>query len=138
MPKKCQDSDPPLGGDLYAGGTYSEGGTYMLVYTVFSGVARALTTTDHWQHEGQPRRTAAKDSREGQPRRTAAKDSREGQPRIRKHLYNPLRGIFIDLFIKHIPQICRNVRLRTCYPVLTYKHYYLSSSSRNHRLSLTV
>jgi hypothetical protein len=34
MPKKCRDSDPPLGGDLYARGTYSEGGTYMLVYTV--------------------------------------------------------------------------------------------------------
>jgi hypothetical protein len=34
MPKECRDSDPPLGGDLYAGGTYSEGGTYMLVYTV--------------------------------------------------------------------------------------------------------
>jgi hypothetical protein len=25
------------GGDLYAGGTYSEGGTYMLVYTVYYG-----------------------------------------------------------------------------------------------------
>jgi len=34
MPTKCRDSDPPLGGDLYARGTYSEGGTYMLVYTV--------------------------------------------------------------------------------------------------------
>jgi hypothetical protein len=29
MSKECQDSDPPLGGDLYAGGTY------MLVNTVF-------------------------------------------------------------------------------------------------------
>ena len=34
MPKECQDSDLPLGGDLYARGTYSEGGTYMLVNTV--------------------------------------------------------------------------------------------------------
>jgi hypothetical protein len=34
MPKKCRDSNPPLEGDLYAGGTYSEGGTYMPVYTV--------------------------------------------------------------------------------------------------------
>ena len=34
MPTKCRDSDPPLGGDLYARGTYNEGGTYMLVYTV--------------------------------------------------------------------------------------------------------
>ena len=36
MPKKYRDNDSPLGGDLYAGGTYSEGGTYMLVYTVVS------------------------------------------------------------------------------------------------------
>jgi hypothetical protein len=36
MPTKCRDSDPPLGGDLYARGTYSEGGTYMLVYTVLT------------------------------------------------------------------------------------------------------
>jgi hypothetical protein len=34
MPTKCQDSDPPLGGVLYAGGYYSEGGYYMPVYTV--------------------------------------------------------------------------------------------------------
>jgi hypothetical protein len=34
MPKECRDSDPLLGGDLYAGGTYIKGGTYMLVYTV--------------------------------------------------------------------------------------------------------
>jgi hypothetical protein len=27
-------SDPPLGGVLYAGGSYSEGGSYMLVDTV--------------------------------------------------------------------------------------------------------
>jgi hypothetical protein len=36
MPTKCQDSDPPLGGVLYAGGYYSEGGYYMPVYTVFA------------------------------------------------------------------------------------------------------
>ena len=34
MPKECQDSDPLLRGDLYAGGTYIKGGIYMLVYTV--------------------------------------------------------------------------------------------------------
>ena len=34
MPTKCQDSDPPLGGVLYAGGYYSEGGYYMPVYMV--------------------------------------------------------------------------------------------------------
>jgi hypothetical protein len=34
MPKKYQDSDPPLGGNLYARGTYIKGGTYMLVNTV--------------------------------------------------------------------------------------------------------
>jgi hypothetical protein len=34
MPTKCQDSDPPLGGVLYAGGYYSEGGYYMPDYTV--------------------------------------------------------------------------------------------------------
>jgi hypothetical protein len=34
MPTKCRDSDPPLGGVLYAGGSYSEGGSYMPVYTV--------------------------------------------------------------------------------------------------------
>ena len=31
---KYQVSDPPLGGVLYAGGYYSEGGYYMPVYTV--------------------------------------------------------------------------------------------------------
>jgi hypothetical protein len=35
MPTKYQDSDPPLGGVLYAGGYYSEGGYYMPVYTVY-------------------------------------------------------------------------------------------------------
>ena len=35
MPTKCQDSDPLLGGVLYAGGYYSEGGSYMPDYTVF-------------------------------------------------------------------------------------------------------
>jgi hypothetical protein len=34
MPTKCRDSDPLLGGVLYAGGSYSEGGSYMPVYTV--------------------------------------------------------------------------------------------------------
>jgi hypothetical protein len=39
MPTKCRDSDPLLGGVLYAGGSYSEGGSYMLVNTVwFVGV----------------------------------------------------------------------------------------------------
>jgi hypothetical protein len=34
MPTKYRDSDPLLGGVLYAGGSYSEGGSYMLVDTV--------------------------------------------------------------------------------------------------------
>jgi hypothetical protein len=34
MPTKCRDSDPPLGGVLYARGSYSEGGSYMPDYTV--------------------------------------------------------------------------------------------------------
>jgi hypothetical protein len=38
MPKKYRDSDPPLGGDLYARGTYIKGGTYMLVNTVHATI----------------------------------------------------------------------------------------------------
>jgi hypothetical protein len=34
MPTKCRDSNPPLGGVLYARGSYSEGGSYMPVDTV--------------------------------------------------------------------------------------------------------
>ena len=34
MPTYCRDSDPPLGGVLYAGGYYTKGGYYMPVNTV--------------------------------------------------------------------------------------------------------
>jgi hypothetical protein len=45
MPTNCPDSDPPLG-VLYARGTYSEGGTYMLVYMVgHSGNASLASLT---------------------------------------------------------------------------------------------
>jgi hypothetical protein len=42
MPTKCRDSDPPLGGVLYAGGSYSEGGSYMLVYTVLQNITPSV------------------------------------------------------------------------------------------------
>jgi hypothetical protein len=34
MLTKCRDSNPPLGGVLYAGGSYTKGGSYMPVNTV--------------------------------------------------------------------------------------------------------
>ena len=34
MLTKCRDSNPPLGGVLYAGGSYTKGGSYMPVDTV--------------------------------------------------------------------------------------------------------
>ena len=42
--KKCRDSDPLLGGGLYARGAYSEGGAYMPDYTVDRG---RLTLLSH-------------------------------------------------------------------------------------------
>ena len=36
MLTKCRDSNPPLGGVLYARGSYTKGGSYMPVYTVDS------------------------------------------------------------------------------------------------------
>jgi hypothetical protein len=45
MPTKYRDSDPLLGGVLYAGGSYSEGGSYMLVDTVLKALD---TVTENW------------------------------------------------------------------------------------------
>jgi hypothetical protein len=40
-----RDNNPLLGGGLYAGGAYSEGGTYMLVNTVVGTLVVHLTKT---------------------------------------------------------------------------------------------
>jgi hypothetical protein len=61
MPKEYRDSDPLLGGVLYAGGSYTKGGSYMPDYTVLMhgillyGKVRSqcsmLLNTSHKYHE---------------------------------------------------------------------------------------